>query len=296
MPLDVRTLLTSSLWIKAKKQPIVAYAAVSLWCESWHQVPAGSLPDDDEVLAHLAICDETEWMQIRDRVLHNFVKCSDGRLYHRMVAQKAIAAWQEKMAHKARTKAATDAREAKRKAEQAARDSNATSTSRERDVQRDVNATFTKGEGEGEGELKEIQGLRPSVDDAPSAVDRPGLALVETPGPEIPDCPQQELVALYRKRLPHLRQPATWDGQRADAMRTRWRECAIPSSFGDGYATKAEGLEFWDRFFAFVAENPKLRDGITSRDNGQVRVWKPSLDWLVTRGNFLKVIEGAFSQ
>ena len=51
MPLDVRTLLTSTLWIKAKKDPRVAHAAMSLWCESWHQVPCASLPDDDEVLA-----------------------------------------------------------------------------------------------------------------------------------------------------------------------------------------------------------------------------------------------------
>jgi len=96
MPLDVRTLLTSSLWIKAKKDPRVAHAAVSLWCEAWHQVPAGSLPDDDEVLADLARCDEKEWKRIRERALAHFVKCSDGMLYHRLIAEKAIEAWERR--------------------------------------------------------------------------------------------------------------------------------------------------------------------------------------------------------
>lgn len=121
MPLDVRTLLTSSLWIKAKKDPRVAHAAVSLWCECWHQVPAASLPDDDEVLADLARCDPKEWARIRERALLHFVKCSDGRLYHRHVAAKAVEAWASKQAQRARTKAATEAREARRREQQAAR-------------------------------------------------------------------------------------------------------------------------------------------------------------------------------
>lgn len=96
MPLDVRTLLTSSLWIKAKKDPRVAHAAVSLWCECWHQVPAASLPNDDEILAELARCDDKEWKRIREKALLHFVLCSDGRLYHRHVAAKALEAWDQR--------------------------------------------------------------------------------------------------------------------------------------------------------------------------------------------------------
>lgn len=127
MPLDVRTLLTSSLWIKAKKDPRVAHAAVSLWCECWHQVPAASLPDDDEVLAELARCDAKEWARIRERALLHFVRCSDGRLYHRHVSAKALEAWASKQAQRARTKKATEARERSRREADA-----------QRDVQRDV--------------------------------------------------------------------------------------------------------------------------------------------------------------
>lgn len=125
--------------------------------------------------------------------------------------------------------------------------------------------------------------------------ERPVLTLVSPQPPAaLPDCPHQDLIGLYRKHLPALRQPMRWDGERAEAMRVRWRECSQPTAFGDGYRTKDEGLAFWDRFFAYVARTPKLRDGITSREGGQSRVWKPSLDWLVTRGNFTKVIEGAY--
>lgn len=152
-----------------------------------------------------------------------------------------------------------------------------------------------------EEKKEEIQasGVPDAVDGQSS--DRPQLALVgipdkpRKPAPPLPDCPHQALVALYAKHLPHLRQPAVWDGQRAEAMRTRWRQCSRPTAFGDGYATEAEGLAFWDRFFAFVAGCPKLRDGITSTSGGQVRVWKPDLPWLLKAENFAKVIEGAYS-
>lgn len=152
MPLDVRTLLTSSLWIKAKKDPRVAHAAVSLWCECWHQVPAASLPDDDEVLADLARCDAKEWSRIRDRALLHFVKCSDGRLYHRHVASKALESWEAKKSQRARTAAATAAREAKRRSEQEARDVQRNAQRDEaRDVERDEVRDVHQGTGTGTG-------------------------------------------------------------------------------------------------------------------------------------------------
>ena len=46
MPLDTRRLLKSATWIKGAAEAKVA--AMTLWCEAWHQVPAGSIEDDDE--------------------------------------------------------------------------------------------------------------------------------------------------------------------------------------------------------------------------------------------------------
>jgi uncharacterized protein YdaU (DUF1376 family) len=163
MPLDVRTLLSSSLWIKAKKDPRVAHAAVSLWCESWHQVPAASLPDDDKVLADLARCDEKEWKRIRERALAHFVKCSDGRLYHETVARKALEAWESKTSQRRRTEAATAARAKSRQRDVQRNEQRDVQRNDDRDVVRDAQRESErhvhqergreKGQGQGQGDI-----------------------------------------------------------------------------------------------------------------------------------------------
>src|SRR3954447_1319643 len=97
MPLDVRRLLTSETWIEAADDPKLGHALVCLWCESWHQVPAGSLPENPRVLARLAMCTAEEWQRIADRALAGWQRCSDGRLYHPVVAEKVLEAWVEKL-------------------------------------------------------------------------------------------------------------------------------------------------------------------------------------------------------
>ena len=87
-------------------------AAVLLWCVSWHQSPAASLPDDDRLLARYAGFgrDVDGWVAVRDEALRGYVRCSDGRLYHPLLAEKAVEAWASKQARKARTAAATATR------------------------------------------------------------------------------------------------------------------------------------------------------------------------------------------
>ncbi|MFC3549567.1 DUF1376 domain-containing protein [Lysobacter cavernae] len=110
MPLDVRRLLTSRTWIEAADNPRIAHASMCLWAESWHQVPAASLPDSDKVLARLTMVDLKTWKKIRSQVLAGWMKCNDGLLYHPVVAEKARDAWEHKVRQRARTKAATEAR------------------------------------------------------------------------------------------------------------------------------------------------------------------------------------------
>lgn len=183
MPLEVRKLLSSSLWIKAKKDPRLGHAAMSLWCEAWHQVPCASLPDDDEVLAELARCDEKEWKRVKDRVLINFVLCADGRLYHETVAQKAMESWTAKVAQRERTKAATKAREAKHRARDEQRDvPRNDSRNDQRDDARDEQRDVHQGTVKGQGELKEIQGAHP------------GATTLRAPDPGEPEPPKPEPV------------------------------------------------------------------------------------------------------
>jgi len=102
MPLDVRRLLTSDTWLEAADDPKLGHALICLWCESWHEVPAGSLPDNERVLARFAMCDRDEWARIRERALEGWIRCSDGRLYHPVVAEKARDGWLEKVAYRER--------------------------------------------------------------------------------------------------------------------------------------------------------------------------------------------------
>lgn len=109
MPLDVARLLTSETWIEAADDPKLGHALICLWCESWHQVPAASLPDNPRVIARLAMCDGPEWERIGARALEGWTLCSDGRWYHPVVAEKAIEAWIEKLTQR-KSSAAGNAR------------------------------------------------------------------------------------------------------------------------------------------------------------------------------------------
>lgn len=79
-------------------------AGVTLWLKSFHQVPAASLPDDDIELCRLAELgrDVKAWRKLRANALHGWVLCSDGRLYHPVVAEKASEAWRSKLARMGR--------------------------------------------------------------------------------------------------------------------------------------------------------------------------------------------------
>lgn len=99
MELDVRSLRDSRFSAQVSGDSF--RAGVLLWCAAWHQVPAGSLPDDDIELANLAGYGRftKEWRKVRDEALTKFVKCSDDRLYHMEVSKKALAAWNAKLHH-----------------------------------------------------------------------------------------------------------------------------------------------------------------------------------------------------
>jgi hypothetical protein len=86
MPLDVVRLQNSETWAIADGW--AAKALVNLWTRSWHQVPAGSLPDDDNL--HRAWANVPDWESVRNVALRGFVKCSDGRLYHRVICAALI--------------------------------------------------------------------------------------------------------------------------------------------------------------------------------------------------------------
>lgn len=111
LPLDVIRLRDSD--IAAVGDAEVFRCAVLAWCVSWHQIPAASLPDDDAAIARLIGMgrDVKGFRKLREAgALRGFVKCRDGRLYHPVVAEKAVTAWQSKNTQRNRTEKARTAR------------------------------------------------------------------------------------------------------------------------------------------------------------------------------------------
>lgn len=109
MPLDVKRLLGSDTWIEAADDPKLGHALMSLWAASWHQIPAGSLPQNEATLARMAFCDSKTWGRYRDRCMKGWTLCSDGRYYHAVVAEKALESWEWMQKRKGQTAAATAA-------------------------------------------------------------------------------------------------------------------------------------------------------------------------------------------
>jgi len=95
MPLDTQRLLDSDLFALATAEEF--RAAVVLWCKAWQQVPAGSLPSDDRVLSHLSGTG-ARWPKVKAMATRGFVLCADGRLYHELLAEKALEAWDRREA------------------------------------------------------------------------------------------------------------------------------------------------------------------------------------------------------
>lgn len=95
-------------------------------------------------------------------------------------------------------------------------------------------------------------------------------------GNGVANCPHQEIILLYAKHLPMLSQVKVWSDARAKNLKARWAE-----------NSKRQNLDWWDKFFAYVATS----DFLTGRDG----VWQNcDLEWLVKSANFIKVIEGKY--
>lgn len=117
MPLHVARLRDSDF--AATEDPEACWYAVMLWCASWHQLPAASLPEDDAVLARLCGLgrDVRTFKKHRKGALRGFEKCSDGRLYHPVVAEQAREAWRSKIEQRYRTECARMKKAAQRAGE-----------------------------------------------------------------------------------------------------------------------------------------------------------------------------------
>jgi Protein of unknown function (DUF1376) len=87
MPIDVDRLRRSIFMGTATNEQLGA--AFRLWVIAWGETPAGSLPNDPCWLANAAKIDHQRWLTEADQVLHGWIACSDGRLYHPVICEIA---------------------------------------------------------------------------------------------------------------------------------------------------------------------------------------------------------------
>ncbi len=177
MPLDVVRLMDSDLFALSTGDEFKA--AVALWCKSWTQLPAGSLPNDDRVLAHLSGAGN-RWRKVKGMALRGFILCSDGRLYHPVVCEKAAEAWTMRQRQRERSARGNDIRWGRGKSSPSDPCGDADS-----DPPRDPRKQSSgdrKGQGQGQGSSSDANasgGLTPPAEEDPvqQIFDR-GLAIV----------------------------------------------------------------------------------------------------------------------
>ncbi len=95
-----------------------------------------------------------------------------------------------------------------------------------------------------------------------------------------PACPHQEIIALYHEVLPASPMIRDWTAARAEHLRCRWNE-----------DQKRQSLEWWKRFFTYIAKSEFLTGRATS---GGRKPFTPGLDWICKAENFAKIREGRF--
>lgn len=106
-----------------------------------------------------------------------------------------------------------------------------------------------------------------------------GLAPGAKPG--TPATPHQEIIALYHEILPVCPTVREWNDTRKKYLQARWRE-----------KPERQSLEWWRKFFSYVAKSDFLTGKMPGRNNGPP--FTADLEWLIKPSNFAKVIEGRY--
>lgn len=109
----------------------------------------------------------------------------------------------------------------------------------------------------------------------------PSLNQSIAPDGAVAKCPHEKIISLYHAILPTCPQVKIWTEKRRQYLQARWRD-----------AKDHQRIDYWERFFKYVAESDFLTGNAQSNQNRNPFV--ASLEWLVTQGNFVKVIEGKY--
>lgn len=300
MPLDVVRLGDSDLFALSTGDEFKA--AVALWCKSWLQVPAASLPTDDRVLAHLSSAG-AKWKKVKAIALRGWVECSDGRLYHPVIAEKAIEAMARRQEHES-NKAQNNQRKQQEREDRKQMFAELrelgkvvawdTTTSQLRDLLSQAkketshipvtvtghagheDVTYKTGTGTGTI-LKDLKDLSSA---AAEDIDQPPC---EKPKAKPERIPYDAIFDLYNEIVAApFRRPAV-------KVRDDERKRLIKKVWGMGEKTKT--LDWWQIYFTEATQSERWMNGSQYPDGS----WWPGadFDFLVNVKRVKKIVEGA---
>jgi hypothetical protein len=86
--LDIERVMQSDTWALA--QPELRPWLLMLWVVAWQQVPCGSMPSDDALIAARLGMKPTAFKKVRDVLMRGWWAANDGRLYHGTVAERVL--------------------------------------------------------------------------------------------------------------------------------------------------------------------------------------------------------------
>jgi hypothetical protein len=259
--LDYERIEQSSTWALAGSE--ARPWLLMLWLTAWRQVPCGSLPAEEDVIAALIGMQPKAWVKHRGVLLRGWVLADDGRLYHPTVGARVLEMLDYRRKNADRV--------AKFKAAQREQHGGNALPMREQQVKNDT--------GTGTGTIERTVSK-------PSASHPPAKA-----GRDVPPCPYEDVVALYHQALPELPSVRVKTEARLRAIKKRWN-WVLTSLKSDGTRranSTAEGLDWMRKYFERARSNDFLM-GSTTR-NGEHANWRCDIDYLMTDRGLAQVIE-----
>lgn len=97
----------------------------------------------------------------------------------------------------------------------------------------------------------------------------------------------QDLVDAYHELCPSMPRVRVMTNMRQKHAKCRWVEVCVKDS-----ATEEEAFEFFRWYFS----RAEASDFLTGRRGNKDRLWRADFEWLMTAGNFAKVIEGKYHE
>jgi hypothetical protein len=94
-------------------------------------------------------------------------------------------------------------------------------------------------------------------------------------------CPFSQILDLYHTILAELPRVRKITNRREKMLLARWNEKAESES-----GLYSNTLEFWEAFFKFISCSDFLM--------GRKSEWRANFEWIITKNNFYKIIEGTY--